>query len=174
MIKEKQWFNIFIIIGIMFLVFFGKNEVVYADSISTKVEVSCSSYEMPEKNPYKYDDLDITDKMSFGLKSLGKLYVCGKDISQKSFNDIDAYGISGNASLVYSFDQSIVNASDDKWHLVKDKTKKVNGKKLDSNILGGVMLIEKSYSGDNYVNVGSPICDYFNTNKASTQVYRVI
>ena len=44
----------------------------------------------------------------------------------------------------------LLNRTEEEWHLIDDKTKKVNGLTLDSDILSGALILQTSLDGANW------------------------
>ena len=79
---------------------------------------------------------------------LGVVSLSGSVKADGKIGDIASYNVSkGNVSLSYSFDKDILNAPEEEWHLIKDKSKEFNGDKLDKNIESGVLVLQSSLDG---------------------------
>lgn len=53
--------------------------------------------------------------------------------------------------LHYSYDQAKLNTTEAEWHLIEDKTKKVDSISLEDNILSGTVIIQTSRDGVNWI-----------------------
>lgn len=138
---------------------------------TTTQAISAMSYELGSDDAYKYSKKVPVATMSYGKASIGTLNVTGRIIETTTYSDTKAYGVSGNVSFSYIYDTSIVGAPENQWHIIDDKEKEVNGVKLDSNILSGALIIQKSYDGENYEDAVNPVLDFFNTSTSGTTFY---
>lgn len=129
-------------------------------------------YEVKDNNNYKYQDAEAVNQMSFGNETAGSLYINGVNLSEDNYNGVAAYGVSGNISFSYVYDNTLLGASKDEWHIVSDKTKKVAGNKLDSDILKGTVIIQKSYDGITYENAVNPVVNFFDGNTSGKELYK--
>ncbi len=72
------------------------------------------------------------------------------DVGNK--DGVTAYEVmEGNLSLFYNYEDTLLNAEEDSWHLVEDKSKKVDMLSLDDNILKGVIILQTSKDGLTWV-----------------------
>ena len=53
----------------------------------------------------------------------------------------------GNATFTYTLNPGVKDRSEYEWHFIEDKTKKVNGLELESNILSGAIILQTSLDG---------------------------
>ncbi len=68
-------------------------------------------------------------------------------------NGVKAYEvIDGNITLNYEPNSALVNAAEDKWHIVEDKIKKVDGISLENDVLKGTIILQTSLNGEKWVN----------------------
>lgn len=73
------------------------------------------------------------------------------DISSK--DGVPSYEVDdGKLSVFYNYTDAVLNADVDSWHLVEDKSKKLNDLELDSNILKGAIIVQTSKDRLNWVN----------------------
>ena len=135
-----------------------------------KIQGVC--YEVKDNNNYKYQDAEAVNKMSFGKEAVGSLYVKGVNLSEDTYNGVKAYGTTGNVTFSYVYDNTLLNASKDNWHIVSDKTKKVAGEKLDADILNGTIIIQKSYDGKTYENAVNPVVNFFDGKTSGKELYK--
>lgn len=138
---------------------------------STTVEVPGSYYEMAPSKNYNYEEYEPVSKMTYGKSSVGKLVISGTGIEKSTYAGKTAFGTTGNVSFSYTYDNSLLGTDDASWHIIEDKEKKVAGQKLDSNILKGVLIIQKSYDGTTYENVTNPVTNFFAGNNSGRVLY---
>lgn len=53
----------------------------------------------------------------------------------------------GNATFTYTLNPGVKDRSEYEWHFIEDKTKKVSGLELESNILSGAIILQTSLDG---------------------------
>ena len=143
-----------------------------AAGTTTTQAVPVTSYELDSGDTYKYSKEDPVTVMSYGKASIGTLNVTGNILETTTYSGLKAYGVSGNVAFSYTYDTSIVGAPENQWHIIDDKEKKVNGVKLDSYILSGALIIQKSYDGENYEEAVNPVLDFFNSSTSGVTLYK--
>ena len=74
---------------------------------------------------------------------------------------VPAYKISeGNLSFFYNYSDTMLNADEDSWHLVDDKTNEAADIKLDSDIMKGAIIIQTSKDQKTWITADC-ICNAF-------------
>lgn len=63
----------------------------------------------------------------------------------------DYFVDSETVRFCYSYDQSRLNVAETEWHVVDDKSKKINTLSLDKNILSGAILVQSSKNGVDWI-----------------------
>ncbi len=122
-----------------------------------------SSYEVQESNAYEETDDNNT---------YGTFFVNGSvsDINEKS--GVPAYEVSdGNLIFYYNYGDTVLNAGEDEWHLVDDKSKKADGINLPSDIMKGAIIIQTSKDGENWVNVDAACNAFGDTSIRTSSIY---
>ncbi len=122
--------------------------VVTAYAKETDSNIAGELYEFGEKDTYAFS----TVEKSSGTTTYGHLNVSG-DIAGTSQKDgISAYAVkSGNLAITYSYNDSLLNAKYEDWHLVDDKGKKVDTISLDDKIMKGALILQTSKDGKIWV-----------------------
>lgn len=99
-------------------------------------------------------DLDKDSHYVFGEASpansaaIGELLINGDLRTSVSKNSFPAYKAnSGNITFTYKVASNVFNHTENDWHIVDDKSKKVNGLALDKNILSGALILQTSLDG---------------------------
>lgn len=99
-------------------------------------------------------DLDKDSHYVFGEASpansaaIGELLINGDLRTSVSKNSFPAYKAnSGNITFTYKVASNVFNHTENDWHIVDDKSKKVNGLALDKNILSGALVLQTSLDG---------------------------
>lgn len=117
-----------------------------------KLEISGQIMTFDKKSDYIFEEaLSTSDTVE--TETYGNFFIKG-NIADVSFKDgMPAYGIeNGDVLLFYNYGDDILNADIYTWHLTEDKSKKVNGMKLDSDILKGAYIVQTSTDGVNWIN----------------------
>lgn len=100
-----------------------------------------STYNFNESEPVSEDDMD----------SLGRLTAVGTIADTYNNDGITSYQIiNGNVSFAYTFILP-KDIEENEWHLIKDKQKKVNGIDLKEEIGKGVLIVQTSKDGSNWI-----------------------
>ncbi|MCC8105728.1 MAG: hypothetical protein LIO99_06940 [Clostridiales bacterium] len=114
--------------------------------------VSGQVYDFDKDSHYQLEEASaVTNTTSDNV--IGQLTITG-DIS---INDDIAGGIStytvgeGVLSLSYVYDLASLNADEFNWCVTEDKTKKVDGIQLASDILSGALILQTSLDGDTWI-----------------------
>lgn len=123
--------------------------IVHAKEIEENVQ---GDYYEFEKNS-KYE---ISDSVAGGKESPDEAYgffsITGNMKAIADVNGVPAYEVQdANVQIAYKLNTGYVNTSDDAWHLIDDKSKTVDGMKLDSDILSGAVILQTSLTGDSWI-----------------------
>lgn len=121
---------------------------------SAKTDINGLFYEFDKDSDYEFSgnkDSIITEE----IDTYGVFSISGNvsDVSTK--NKVPAYKIEdGSIELYYNYgDDLLLNADKDQWHLIEDKSKKIDNLKLDEKILKGAMILQTSNDRINWVDV---------------------
>lgn len=116
------------------------------------VGIAGDVYEFGEKDHYEFDETKGAAGTSTD-NTYGTFSISGDLTPDTSAEGIPSFLVnSGQISLTYSYEDALLNAAEEEWHLVEDKTKDVNGVKLDSNIKFGAVILQTSKDGKKWVN----------------------
>jgi hypothetical protein len=127
---------------------------------SGKTEIAGTVYEFDKDSHYEFDESSSSEK-SGSNNTYGTFYISGNvsDVNEES--GVPAYEVSdGNLSFYYNYGDAVLNTGEDEWHLVDDKSKKVDDMKLSSDIMKGAIIIQTSNDRKNWVDVDT-ICNAF-------------
>jgi hypothetical protein len=127
---------------------------------SGKTEVAGTVYEFDKDSHYEFDESSSSEKTGSN-NTYGTFYISGNvsDVNEES--GVPAYEVSdGNLTFYYNYGDDVLNAGEDEWHLVDDKSKKVDDMKLSSDIMKGAIIIQTSKDRKNWVDVDT-ICNAF-------------
>ena len=138
---------------------------------SGKTEVAGTVYEFDEDSHYEFDESSSSEKMGSN-NTYGTFYISGNvsDVNEES--GVPAYEVSdGNLTFYYNYGDTMLNASDDEWHLVDDKSKKVDDIKLSSDIMKGAIIIQTSKDRKNWVDVDTVYNAFDDTPIRTSSIY---
>lgn len=115
--------------------------VAYASK--TNLSVSANVYDLDKDSHYVIGEASPPTSSAIGTLSIQGVVKVSDEM-----NSFPAYEVrDGNATFAYRISSSILNRAEDEWHLTNDKTKKINGLTLDSNILSGALILQTSLDG---------------------------
>lgn len=124
---------------------------------SSEISLKAETYLFDGDAHYEFDEAQ--SKNPADISSVGTLKISGDVKSDGKENDFDKLNVSeGNIEIKYEF--SNLSTDEEDWHIVSDKTDKVNGEKLNGAIKQGIVLIQTSLDGITWINSGE-ITDYF-------------
>ena len=128
-------------------------------------------YEFDKDNQYGFSNSDrysdASESNTYGIFSVSG-HITGVD----SKDGVSAYEVAeGNLSFFYNHTDTILNADLDSWHLVEDKSKKVNDLTLDSNILKGAIILQTSKDRVNWINVSTTTNAFADTPIRTEAIY---
>ena len=113
--------------------------------------VSGDYYEFEKNSKYELSD-STANSMTSTDAMYGLFSIKGDMKAIADVNGVPAYEIQdANVQIAYKQNSGYVNASDDAWHLIDDKSKTVDGMKLDSDILSGAVILQTSLTGDSWI-----------------------
>lgn len=138
-----------------------------AFAVGSNTAVAGKVYEFEKDAHYEFST--ATNGVSTSsMSTYGSFSINANVLETATKNSVPAYKIDdGKMSIMYSYTDKVLNASEDDWHLIDDKSKKLDGITLDSNILKGAILIQTSKDRTNWVTVGTG-CNVFADNPVNT------
>ena len=90
--------------------------------------------------------------MTDATTTMGNFSVSGEVKENGDMNGIPVYSVrTGNLTLRYVVDSSMLNLPAEKWHLVKDSAKSVDEIKLNKKIGLGALIVQTSIDGENWI-----------------------
>ena len=142
---------------IFFLLFFG------AIILFAKISIYASNDESIVLNGslYEFDgdtEYTISDSLPNNSSSrYGIFSIIGEFVQIETKDNMPFYIVKDNRlTFYYNYTDKMLKAEKDEWHLHADKCKKIDGKKLDTEILHGLFLLQVSVDGINWSDI---ICD---------------
>lgn len=110
-------------------------------------------YEFEKDSDYEFSK---SEKSTSSDKSntYGSFSVSGQVSNIDVKNGIPSYEVSsGNLSIYYTYSDTLLKADEKSWHLIDDKGKKIDDKKLDEKILKGAIILQTSKDRKNWTDV---------------------
>lgn len=149
---------------------FQQTEKMVVHAQNTSIEVGGSVFAYEEKDPY-----DITagsTASGASVRPYGQLILSG-DIRQiEDANGASVYVVpEGNAEFTYTYTDKYINAVEEEWHFVEDKTKDVADTKTKDNILKGAVIVQTSKDGEKWVDDTSFTNIFANMNFSTDPFY---
>lgn len=113
----------------------------------SSITVKGNIYEFTSNAHYEFSSATAS-----GGNTFGSFAVSGNLKNTGNKNGIPTYSVSSdNVNFHYTYSQSQLNVSETEWHLIDDKTKKVDVISLDKNILSGAIIIQSSKNGVDWI-----------------------
>ena len=142
-----------------------------ASAATGQTDVPGKIYEFDKDSHYEFADcktyFDASESSTYG-----SFFISGNIASVDSKEGIPAYEVAdGNLSFFYNYTDTILNADLDSWHLVEDKSKKVNDLTLTSNIMKGAIILQTSKDRMNWINVGTTTNAFADTPVRTDAIY---
>lgn len=119
---------------------------------SAKTEVSGRIYESGKDSHYEFSDKEDYEETN-SKNTYGTFLVSGEVSNVTTKSSVPAYEVpEGDLQLFYNYgDTLLLNEDEDSWHLIEDKSKKVDDLKLEENIQKGAIILQTSTDGLNWV-----------------------
>lgn len=118
-----------------------------------KTEIAGKLYEFDKDSHYEFHEAD-TSEQATTENTYGTFYISGNIATNGNESGVPSYEVSDSGlSIYYNYGDTKLNANEDSWHLVNDKSKKVADMKLDSNIMKGAIILQTSKDRKNWVDV---------------------
>lgn len=95
---------------------------------------------------------DFSSSTAPGGDTFGSFTVSGNLTNTGNKNGVPAYSVNSETlNFYYSYSQSKLNVADTEWHLIDDKTKKVDTISLNKNIMSGAIIVQSSKDEVNWI-----------------------
>lgn len=150
--REKKIFRPIIMSLVAFLIFAQLiTGVTYAETEQTGVLGKV--YTLDEDSHYEFSDMKEFS-LSDETKTYGDFFLGGNvaDIGMK--NGVPAYEVeNGNLKLSYIYSDTLLKTKETAWHIINDKSKKIDGIKLDEKIQSGAIILQTSKDQKNWTTV---------------------
>ena len=124
----------------------------FTGEIEGNIYVPGRVYSFDNKNSYKFSEEEQFENTEFSVNTYGFFSLNGAISEEEERDGIPAYGVDGGqVSLFYTYGDTLLNAPDEDWHLISDKSKTVDSLKLKSDIKNGAIILQTSQDGKRWV-----------------------
>ncbi len=153
------------------VLFLGMTFTINCSAKESEVQVKGKQYEFSDETDY---DIKMYSGSTDGSR-YGSFKIVGDLVEAGTKNGVPAYkvnsaddGKTGKVDIVYSYSDSLLKASENQWHLVKDSSDKVADFTLPDDIGKGALILQTSFDGgEHWVTVKSetnafeemPVCE---------------
>ena len=165
---------IFLVLCLSLIVAFPAAEAWAANS-TTKVDGKV--YEFGKDNDYMFSQ-ETQYTSSGGTSTYGEFGLHNSTSSLTSTgkkNGVPSFTVSeGTISISYTYTDRLLNASENEWHLIEDKEKNVDIFKLDSNIMIGAFILQRSIDHLNWSDVSIQTNVFANTPVQNAALYETL
>ena len=123
-------------------------------------------YEFEEKSEYEISSAQSSSTTT-SSNTYGEFLLNGNIKNSISKNGVPSYEVEdGKLSLVYKYDDTLLNADMDSWHLFSDDVNKIDGQVLANSVQKGTILLQTSMDRLNWTDAvcmtnvfsSAPIC----------------
>lgn len=123
-------------------------------------------YEFEEKSEYEISSAQSSSTTT-SSNTYGEFLLNGNIKTSTSKNGVPSYEVEdGKLSLVYKYDDTLLNADIDSWHLFSDGVNKIDGQVLANSVQKGTILLQTSMDRLNWTDAvcmtnvfsSTPIC----------------
>ena len=118
------------------------------------VKVSGKVYTFPDDNNYEISGSQDWKKSDAGAETYGTFSITGALGKQEVHNGVPSFNVQdGLPEFFYTYQDSLLKAQDPELRLYSDSSNKLDGKKLESDIKNGVLILQTSIDRKNWVDV---------------------
>ena len=147
----------------------GFPTVIYAASGNT--EVAGKFYEFSKDIHYEFHEADASEPTT-NKNTYGTFYISGDVIADGNKSGVQSFEVTGGSlNIFYNYGDTKLNAKEDEWHLISDKSDKVADMKLDSDIMKGAIILQTSKDRKNWVDVQIVYNAFSDTPIRTTSIY---
>ena len=123
---------------------------VYAQE--TSIDIAGKVFTFGEKDHYDYAASESFEDTSNSTTN-GNFTISGDFRPDGNKDGMPSFSVAGDkVDLTYAYGDTLLNAGEESWHLVEDKTKTVAGITLDANIKKGALILQTSKDGQHWLN----------------------
>lgn len=134
------------------IILFTQNGMLMVYALESSENIIGDYYEFDEKSDYEFSSADSSTNAIAGKNTFGTFSLSGNFTETEDTKGIPTYSIrDGNLKISYTFDQALLNVEETEWHLIEDKSKKVDILTLDKKIMFGALILQSSLDGKNWI-----------------------
>lgn len=138
---------------------------------SSKTVVAGKSYEFDKDAHYEFSSADSFTETE-DTTTYGTFSIEGNVAADGERNGVPSYEVeSGNLAFYYNYSDGLLNADEDSWHLIDDKSKKINDLTLKENIMKGAIIIQTSKDQKTWIDVSTMVNAFSNTPIRTSSIY---
>lgn len=124
-----------------------------ASATTSQTEVVGKYYEFDKDSHYEFHEADTSETTSTEI-TYGTFYINGNIATNGNKSGVPSYEVADSGlSIYYNYGDTKLNANEDAWHLINDKSNKVADMKLGSGIMKGAIILQTSKDRKNWVDV---------------------
>lgn len=124
-----------------------------ASATTSQTEVVGKYYEFDKDSHYEFHEADTSEPTSTEI-TYGTFYINGNIATNGNKSGVPSYEVADSGlSIYYNYGDTKLNANEDAWHLINDKSNKVADMKLGSDIMKGAIILQTSKDRKNWVDV---------------------
>ena len=119
-------------------------------------------YVFGDDNEYEYSKEETFKPTEVGENTYGEFTILGDMVAEEDTqNEVPSYYVNeGKVSFIYSYENDLLTADKEEWHLVRDGNDDVADVDLDSNVDKGAVIVQTSKDGKKWMDDIS-FTDYF-------------
>lgn len=138
---------------------------------SSKTAVAGKSYEFDKDAHYEFSSADSFTETE-DTNTYGTFSIEGNVTASGERSGLPSYEVeSGNLAFYYNYSDGLLNADEDSWHLIDDKSKKINDLSLKENIMKGAIIIQTSKDQKTWIDVSTMVNAFSNTPIRTSSIY---
>lgn len=156
---------------LLVMVMLFSNLPITALATTGKTEVQGKFYEFDKDSHYEFSESDFCTETGTS-NTYGTFSISGNISNVGTNGGVPSYEVSeGNLALFYNYGDSMLNADEDSWHLIEDKSKKVDTLTLDGNIMKGTIILQTSKDQKTWIDVDSITNAFSDTPIRTSAIY---
>lgn len=165
--RRLQRFVVAVLMAVIFINIFPTS----ASAANNKTDVVGKIFEFDKDSHYEFSSADTYNETNTS-NTYGTFSISGNVAGSSLNNGIPSYEVAdGNLAFYYNYTDSLLNADEDSWHLIDDKSKKINDLTLSENIMKGAIIIQTSKDQKTWIDVSSTVNAFSNTPIRTSSIY---
>ena len=121
---------------------------------NNSMKIAGKVYTFPDDNDYEISSSQDWKKTDSGAKTYGTFSITGQLGKQETHNGVPSFHVrDGLPEFSYTYGDTLLKAQNPDLQLYSDSSNKLDGKKLESDIKNGVLILQTSIDQKNWVDV---------------------